>query len=133
MEKQLAVDRDVPLQVGIFAKTFQRDSVDEVFEAIAGHGLTCTQWNWACVPGLSSLPDFVTTDTTRRVARAALSSGVRIVAVSMTFNLIQAETRKRALVQRTSPRGRGFCRTLITSTRSCGRCRAWSMETSCRS
>ena len=76
MDKMHAVDRDVPLEVGIFAKTFQRDSVDEVFEAIASHGLTCTQWNWACVPGLSSLPDSVTPETTRRVARAALGSGV---------------------------------------------------------
>jgi sugar phosphate isomerase/epimerase len=99
METMLAVEHDVPLEVGIFAKTFQRDSVDGVFDAIANHGLTCTQWNWACVPGLPSLPDSVTPETTRRVARAALNSGVRIVAVSMTFNLIQAETRRRALAR----------------------------------
>jgi hypothetical protein len=44
------------LELGIFAKTFQRGSIDGVFEAIARHGLGCTQWNWSCVPGLTSLP-----------------------------------------------------------------------------
>lgn len=45
---------DEILELGIFAKTFQGTSIDGVFEAIAQHGLSCTQWNWACVPGLTS-------------------------------------------------------------------------------
>jgi len=77
------------LELGIFAKTFRRSSIDEVFDALAAHGLTCTQWNWACVPGFSSLPEKVPVETTRAVTRAAARSGVRICAVSTTFNLIQ--------------------------------------------
>jgi len=77
------------LELGIFAKTFRRSSIGEVFDAIAAHGLTCTQWNWACVPGFSSLPENVSVETARAVARAAARSGVRICAVSTTFNLIQ--------------------------------------------
>jgi sugar phosphate isomerase/epimerase len=80
---------DQVLELGIFAKTFRRCSIDEVFDAIAGHGLTATQWNWACVPGFSSLPEGVPVEVTRTVARAAVSSGVRICAVSATFNLIE--------------------------------------------
>lgn len=90
---------DTALELGIFAKTFQRSSVDEVFDAIAGHGLTCAQWNWACVPGYPSLPDIVPRETLRVVSRAAVRSGVRIVAVSTTFNLIQPAVRQRALAQ----------------------------------
>jgi sugar phosphate isomerase/epimerase len=82
-------DPDQVLELGIFAKTFRRSCIDEVFDAIAGHGLACTQWNWACVPGLSSLPESVPDEITRSVARAAARSGVRICAVSATFNLIQ--------------------------------------------
>jgi len=85
---QIDFTPDEVLELGIFAKTFRRSSIDEVFEAIAAHGLTCTQWNWACVPGFSSLPENVPAETTRAVARAAAGSGVRICAVSTTFNLI---------------------------------------------
>jgi len=80
---------DQVLELGIFAKTFRRSSIDQVFDAIAAHGLTCTQWNWACVSGFTSLPERVPIETIRAVARAAASSGVRICAVSTTFNLIQ--------------------------------------------
>lgn len=80
---------DQVLELGIFAKTFKRSSIEEVFDAIASYGLTCTQWNWACVPGLSSVPEDVPVEVTRTVARAAARSGVRICAVSATFNLIQ--------------------------------------------
>jgi sugar phosphate isomerase/epimerase len=82
---------DSGLELGIFAKTFARPSIDEVFDAVAAHGLTCTQWNWACVPGFPSLPDEVPAATTRAVARAAARTGVRIVAISATFNIIQPE------------------------------------------
>ena len=97
--KTLTFDPDMTLELGIFAKTFGRSSIDEVFDAIAGHGLSCAQWNWACVPGLSSLPEIVPRETTRAVAHAAARSNVRIVAVSTTFNLLQSATRDRALAQ----------------------------------
>ena len=85
------------LELGIFAKTFRRPSVDGVFEAIAQHGLSCTQWNWACVPGLSSLPHKLTVETRRAVKHAAATSGVRIAAISATFNLIDPISRERGL------------------------------------
>ena len=77
------------LELGIFAKTFQKASIEEVFDAIASSGVTATQWNWACVPGFSSLPEAVPVPVTRAVARAASQEGVRICAVSATFNIIQ--------------------------------------------
>jgi sugar phosphate isomerase/epimerase len=88
---------DDVLELGIFAKTFRRPSIDGVFEAIAQHGLTCTQWNWACVPGLSSLPHKLTVETRRAVKHAAATSGVRIAAISATFNLIDPISRERGL------------------------------------
>ncbi|MBV8905086.1 MAG: hypothetical protein JOZ22_15770, partial [Acidobacteriia bacterium] len=85
------------LELGIFARAFRRPSVDGVFDAIARHGLSCTQWNWACVPGLTSLPDQVTVEAARAVKHAAVSSGVRIAAISATFNLIDPVARERGL------------------------------------
>ena len=92
-----SLSSDMPLELGIFAKTFRRPCIDDVFETIAGHGLTCTQWNWACVPGLSSLPEAVPPEKTRSIARAAERSGVRISAVSATFNMIQFGMREHGL------------------------------------
>jgi hypothetical protein len=85
------------LELGIFAKILARPSVDELFDAIAGYGLTCTEWNWACLPGLSSLPSAVPYETTRSVVRAAARSGVRISAISAPFNLIQPLAREHGL------------------------------------
>jgi sugar phosphate isomerase/epimerase len=85
----LSFSPDQVLELGIFAKTFRRPCIEEVFDAIASSGLSCTQWNWACVPGFSSLPEEVPVEITRSVTRAAALSGVRICAVSATFNLIQ--------------------------------------------
>jgi sugar phosphate isomerase/epimerase len=97
---QPSVDRSqLALELGIFAKTFRRTSIDEVFDAIAFYGLTCTQWNWACVPGLSSLPEAVPRETSRAVARAALRNSIQISAVSATFNIIQPGVREEGLAR----------------------------------
>ena len=88
---------DDVLELGIFAKTFRRPSVDGVFEAVAQHGFSCTQWNWACVPGLTSLPHKLTAETRREVKHAAATSGIRIAAISATFNLIDPIARERGL------------------------------------
>jgi hypothetical protein len=88
---------DRTFELGILATTFRRSSVDEVFDAIAGYGLTCTHWDWACVPGFSSLPSAIPVETARSVARAAARSGVRICSISAAFNLIQPLVRDRGL------------------------------------
>jgi sugar phosphate isomerase/epimerase len=91
------VNPDRVLELGIFAKTYRRASVDEVFDAIAGCGLSCTQWNWSCVPGLSSLPESVPAEITRSVYREAARSRVSICAISATFNLIEPASFKMGL------------------------------------
>src|SRR5215813_3763053 len=90
---------DEVLELGIFAKTFRRSSINDVFDAIADQGLTCTQWNWACVPGFSSLPEAVPRETSRAVARAAARNGIQISAISATFNLIQPGVREEGLAR----------------------------------
>lgn len=88
---------DKVLELGIFAKTFRRPSIEQIFDAIAACGLSCTQWNWSCVPGLSSLPESVPAEITRSLRRAAFDSHVRICAVSATFNLIEPTSFKTGL------------------------------------
>ena len=74
-------------QIGIFAKHVSRPTPEELFEAVAGYGFNCVQFNAACL-GIPSLPDAIDETLWRRAARAARSAGVKVVALSATFNLL---------------------------------------------
>ena len=37
------------MQLGIFAKTFPRPTLEETLDAVASHGLTHVQFNMSCV------------------------------------------------------------------------------------
>jgi sugar phosphate isomerase/epimerase len=74
-------------QLGIFAKHVSRSTPEKLFDALAGFGLDCAQFNAACL-GVPTLPDQLDVALWRRVAGAAQSAGVKIVALSATFNLL---------------------------------------------
>ena len=73
--------------LGIFAKHVSRSTPEELFDALAGYGFDCTQFNAGCL-GLPSLPDQIDASLWSRAARAAQSAGVKVVALSGTFNLL---------------------------------------------
>lgn len=111
------------MALGIFAKSFIRSTVEEVFAAVASHGLHQTQFNLACLGG-PSLPDAITAETTHRVRVAAAAHNVTIAAVSGTANLIHPDPRRREadlrrltlLAENCAPIGTGTI-TLSTGTR----------------
>jgi sugar phosphate isomerase/epimerase len=74
-------------QLGIFAKHVSRSTPEELFDALAGFGFDCAQFNAACL-GIPSLPDQIDGALWNRAARAAQSAGVRVAALSGTFNLL---------------------------------------------
>ncbi|MCW1412814.1 sugar phosphate isomerase/epimerase [Rhizobium sp. 1AS11] len=78
------------MKLGIFAKTFEGTEPATVLNSVAGAGFTCAQYNMAC-SGLSPMPEIITEAQARAVGEAALSSGVEIVAVSGTFNMIHPD------------------------------------------
>ena len=84
--------------IGIFAKTFPRGSLESNLDAAAGYGLQVVHYNMACA-GLPSVPDEIPSELATRVGRAAAARGVRIAAVSGTFNMIHPdpELRRRGL------------------------------------
>jgi sugar phosphate isomerase/epimerase len=83
------------MQLGVFAKHISRPTPEELFDAITGFGLDCTQFNAACL-GVPSLPDQIDIAQWRRAAQAARSAGVQVVALSATFNLLD-ENRTRLI------------------------------------
>lgn len=78
------------MQLGIFAKTFARPSVDEVFRAVAKLHLRCTHFNFACA-GLPSLPEFVENTLADHIRKSASEHRIAIAGVSATFNMIHPD------------------------------------------
>src|SRR5260370_4598717 len=74
-------------QIGIFAKHLSRSTPEELCEAVAGYGFNCVQFNAACL-GVPSLPDTLDRALWHRTAGAARSAGVKVVALSATFNVL---------------------------------------------
>ena len=76
-----------PVIPGIFAKTFARPSIEEVFDAVTRHHLRCVQFNFSSA-GLPTVPDQLDPALVERVRRAAAECRLTIAAVSGTFNMI---------------------------------------------
>ena len=80
--------------LGIFAKTFARPSVEEVFHAVAKHHLRCVQFNFSCAE-LPGLPEHIETALAVRIRKASVERRIAIAAVSGTFNMIHPDAAKR--------------------------------------
>jgi sugar phosphate isomerase/epimerase len=74
------------MKIGIFAKTFSRPTLEELFQAIAGYGINSVQFNLSCV-GLDTLPENVSPQLLQRIADAAEQAAVELAALSGTFNM----------------------------------------------
>lgn len=74
------------MDTGIFSKTFAADSVGAVFDLIRRNGYAATQFNFASA-GLPSLPGEIPEQKVEDIRRARDGSGIRIEAMSATFNM----------------------------------------------
>lgn len=74
------------MDAGIFAKTFRRGSVGETLDAVAGHGIAAIQFNMALAGG-PSLPPAITPETAAEIRAAVAARGLRMAAVSGTYNM----------------------------------------------
>jgi sugar phosphate isomerase/epimerase len=82
------------MQLGIFAKTFTRSTLEEVLETIKGYGLTCLQFNMGCA-GLPTLPDQIDPALIERIRQALAARGLQMAALSGTFNMIDPDLKQR--------------------------------------
>jgi len=83
---------------GIFESVFARASLAETFQAVAGNGFESVQFDFGSA-GLDPWTGSLDTSTVERIRLAADRAGVRIVAVSGTFNMAHpdADVRSRGL------------------------------------
>ena len=82
------------MQIGIFAKTFVRSSLEGTLNAVKASSLDSVQFNMACA-GLPAMPDEITPQSAERIKKAHASRGITIAAVSGTFNMIHPDPDKR--------------------------------------
>ncbi|WP_131113602.1 sugar phosphate isomerase/epimerase family protein [Lichenihabitans psoromatis] len=75
------------MRLGIFAKTFPGQDAATVLRAVRQAGFSCTQFNMACV-GLPAMPDAIDPAVIAAIGAAARETGVRIDALSATYNMI---------------------------------------------
>ena len=78
------------MRLGIFSRTFARPTVEDVFDAVRAHGLSCVQFNMSSA-GLPPLPDEIATSLITCIREASLSRDIEIVAVSGTYNMIHPD------------------------------------------
>lgn len=82
------------MKLGIFAKTFARQNVAAIFDAVVAHGLHCVHFNMVCA-GLPAMPDEIPDAIAQEIAIAARQRHIEILAISGTFNMIHPDPRER--------------------------------------
>jgi sugar phosphate isomerase/epimerase len=75
------------MELGIFAKTFPRPTLEQTLDAIASHGLTHIQFNMSCM-GLATLPDKLDEGSCVWIAQTLHERGITMAAISGTFNMV---------------------------------------------
>ena len=88
------------MQLGIYSKTFDRPTLGEVLSAVRSQGLDCVQFNLMSA-GVPTLPDALGNDTIEVIRRETTTHGIRIAALSGTFNMAHPDRaeRQRGLAQ----------------------------------
>ncbi len=83
------------MRLGIFAKTFKRDGLTDLFAAVRQSGFDSLQFNMACA-GLPSMPPDIPEQLPLEIASGLKAHGLHMAAVSGTFNMIHPD---QAIVQ----------------------------------
>lgn len=78
------------MRLGIFAKTFSGSVPLTVLQAVKAAGYGATQFNMACA-GLPAMPDEIPDDAIEKIRMASMATGVRIAALSGTYNMIHPD------------------------------------------
>src|SRR5689334_20397215 len=82
------------MDIGIFAKTFEKPSLEEVLNCVQQHKLTQIQFNMGCA-GLPSMPDFIEPAVAKKICEETHKRNISIAAVSGTFNMIHPNIAER--------------------------------------
>ena len=96
------------MQLGIFAYTFVRPTVAEVFDAIRAHGLKNTEWNYTAI-GMQELPDSIDDGLAERIRTTAADRGITVDSVAGYTNLLDPDPARRGSSDAASVRADSRC------------------------
>lgn len=82
------------MQIGIFAKTFERPSLAATLDAVLATGLHVVQFNMVCA-GLPSMPDSIDPTIVRQICAEHAARQISMAAVSGTYNIIHPDHTQR--------------------------------------
>ena len=82
------------MQLGIFAKTFARPTLREVFSSVREHGFGCVQFNFACA-GRPTLPREIEPELVKGIRSELSRCSLTMAAISGTCNLIHPRIAQR--------------------------------------
>jgi sugar phosphate isomerase/epimerase len=82
------------MEIGIFARTFDRPTLAQTFEAVATHGIRRVQFNMACA-GLEPIPEEIPDGLADQIRNEADRHDVGIAALSGTYNMVHPDPRVR--------------------------------------
>ena len=74
------------MKLGVFAKTYQRKSLEATLDAVRADGINLIQLKMTSV-GLPTLPEQIPQSIIDRIKRATESRGISIAAISATYNM----------------------------------------------
>jgi sugar phosphate isomerase/epimerase len=82
------------MQLGIFAKTFDGKHPGIVLPQVKAAGFSVAQYNMAC-SGLAAMPDEIPDAVIADIKSATQSSGIKLNALSATYNMIHPDVSER--------------------------------------
>src|SRR5262245_29821086 len=83
------------MEIGIFVKTFARQSLTATLDAVLASGLRVVQFNMVCA-GLPSMPDTISPKLAASIRRELAARDMQMAAVSGTFNVIHPDHEARS-------------------------------------
>ncbi len=82
------------MEFGAFSKTFERENVEQVLDAVKHYGFSTMQFNLSCA-GLAPMPDEIPAGLAKHIQEACEARALTIAAVSGTYNMIHADISER--------------------------------------
>lgn len=83
------------LRPGVFSRTYTAGSLDEICKSIRNHGIEDVQFNLSSA-GLPVLPDYVEDEKLEEIKETVHRNGIKLHALSGTFNMIDPDEDRRA-------------------------------------
>jgi sugar phosphate isomerase/epimerase len=80
--------------LGVFARTYHRDTLDGVLDAVVADGFPTVQFNMSCV-GLESMPSEIEDQTVAQIRKSMQEHNLSMCALSATFNMIHPDLEER--------------------------------------